>query len=197
MSASRTPPAGLLVGSLLGLLALASPRQARAEASSWLSVSGGAASTQTDSHSSAWRFALPFNLGVGTTPSQALILGLGFRMTPLFQEGVDFGAYIRGANQGYVVGGFGLALDVGTYVHKFGDGSAGLYAAANLGIPWGGVVTVLFERGGSNFQSVGATVGIDFLRLTVYRLAGRQEWPNVRPAWSPDTPSPPPATPGP
>lgn len=195
MGASRTPPAGLLAGMIAGLLALAIPRQAHAEASSWLSVAGGAASTQTDGHSAAWRGVMPFNLGVGTTPSQALILGLGFRMTPVFQEGFDFGTYVRGANQGYVVGGFGLALDVGVFAHKFGDGSSGLYGAVNLGLPWGGVVTALLERGSNSYQSVGATVGIDFLRLTVYRLSGRQEWPNVRPAWEPQTT--PPATPGP
>jgi hypothetical protein len=41
-------------------------------------------------------------------------------------------------------------------------------------------------QGTQNFQGYTATLGLYFLRLTVYRLGGEKQWPNVNPAWRPD-----------
>ncbi|MCS6898278.1 MAG: hypothetical protein RMJ98_00730 [Myxococcales bacterium] len=158
---------------------------AQAEVTSWLFVGGGASRVELTSGSSPLRFHLPANLGVGLQPSLPVIVGIGVKIHPYFGEGLDYGAYLRAATQGYVLGGFGVALDAGGYLRSFDSEASGLMGILNLGIPWGGVISLNYGRSREGEQTLGATVGIDFLRLTVYRLSGEQQWPNVRPAWRP------------
>jgi hypothetical protein len=172
----------VLVALLAGSLPAA---EAQAEVSSWLSLAGGAARVGRSDGSSPIRLQFPINVGVGLQPSLPVTVGVGVHLTPYGGEGVDYGAYLRAATQGYVLGGFGVALDAGAYARSFDGGRGGLLGVLNLGVPWGGVIAVNYGRSGEGEQTVGATVGIDFLRLTVYRLAGEQQWPNVRPAWRP------------
>ena len=161
------------------------PAAARAEVTSWLSIAGGASRVELTGGSSPVRFQLPINIGVGLQPSLPVIVGVGVRLQPYFGEGLDYAAYLRAATQGYVLGGYGLALDAGPYLRGFDGGAGGLAGVLNVGIPWGGVISMNYSRSGDGEQTMGAAVGIDFLRLTVYRLAGEQQWPNVRPAWRP------------
>lgn len=170
----------------LWLLAAAAlwPSAARAESTSWLSLGLGASRLELPS-TTPIRMHMPIDVGVGLQPSLPVTVGVGARLMPYFGSGVDYGAYVRGASRGYVLGGFGLALDAGAYGRSFGTERGGLMGSLHLGIPWGLVVSGNFSRGFEGEQTFGATLGIDFLRLTVYRLAGEEQWPNVRPAWRP------------
>jgi hypothetical protein len=161
------------------------PSLARAEVTSWLSLGGGASRVELTSGSSPLRYHLPVNIGVGLQPSLPVIVGVGVKLHPYFGQGVDYGAYLRAATRGYVLGGFGVALDGGGYLRSFDNEAGGLMGILNLGIPWGGVISLNYSRSSEGQQTLGATVGIDFLRLTVYRLSGEEQWPNVRPAWRP------------
>lgn len=167
------------------LLASLWPSSAQAEVTSWLSIGGGASRVELAGGSSPLRFQLPTNIGVGLQPSLPIIVGVGVKLHPYFGEGVDYGAYLRAATQGYALGGFGVALDGGGYLRSFDNEASGLMGILNLGIPWGGVISLNYSRSSEGQQTIGATVGIDFLRLTVYRLSGEQQWPNARPAWRP------------
>jgi len=177
----RAPLAQALVAA--GLLAWCSP--ASAEVTSWLSVAGGASRLSLSGGGTPLKFQLPFDIGVGLPPSMPVIVGVGVKLLPYLVEGVDYAAYLRVATRNYALGGFGAALDAGAYGRSFDGKSGGLLGVLNLGVPWGGIVSVNYGRDGDGRQTVGATVGIDFLRLTVYRLAGEEQWPNVRPAWRP------------
>jgi hypothetical protein len=84
-----------------------------------------------------------------------------------------------------VTGGFGLALDVGPYRRFWGDGSTGGQAALVLGAPWGITLSVGGGLGTNDARLFGATLGLDFARLTVYRLAGENWFLNPHPAYRP------------
>lgn len=174
--------------SLVRLLPLTSVlwvTSAHAEISSWFSIAAGASRIESSEGPSHFRFQLPLEAGVGFQPSLRIIPGAGFKMTPIFGEGVDYGPYLRVATQGYVLGGFGAALDGGAYLRSFDNKRGGLMGTLHLGIPWGGVISVNYAYGMGGEQTIGGSIGIDFLRLTVYRLAGEEQWPNVYPAWRP------------
>jgi hypothetical protein len=170
---------------LVGWVSMGSPAQA--ESSSWLFVGTGLSALSWKQQSRVFRPNLQIDTGLGTSPSGFVMIGGGVRMMPHFGEGTDFAAYLRGASQGYVTGKFGLALDAGAYVHGYGpDTSSGFVGTLNLGGPWGVVLSTSVFQGTQNFQGYTATLGLDFLRLTVYRLGGEKQWPNVNPAWRPD-----------
>jgi hypothetical protein len=169
----------------IGAALLLGARPARADMSSWLSVGLGGAQLRYTGQEPVFRLAMPINVGVGSPASAPIIVGGGVRVMPYFGQGTDFAAYLRTATQGYAVGGFGVALDAGGYSRAFGGGSSGFLGVLNLGAPWGVVASLMYERGNSDAQVFGATLGIDFLRLTVHRLSGEQEWPNVNPAYRP------------
>jgi hypothetical protein len=173
------------VGPLLAVAGLLWSCPSRAEVTSWLSIAGGASRLELSGGTSPLRFQLPVDVGVGLQPSLPVVVGVGAKLLPHFSEGVDYAAYVRAATQGYVLGGFGVALDAGGYLRGFDNDKSGLLGVLNLGIPWGLIVSVNYGRNGDGDQTMGASVGIDFLRLTVYRLAGEQQWPNPRPAWRP------------
>lgn len=128
---------------------------------------------------------MPINVGVGTTPAKAISLGVGARMATYFSEGTDWAMYARAATQGYAIGSYGVAIDAGAYTRSFGGGSSGFLGVLNVGVPWGGVVSLMYERGTNDGQMIGATIGVDLLRLTVYRLAGEEQWVNINPAYRP------------
>lgn len=158
---------------------------AGAEPSSWLSVQAGEARLKWVGVDTRSRFALPFDVGIGAPPQLPVMVGVGFRLTPYFGQGFDHAAYARVANRGYVLGGWGAALDGGGYFRKFGEGSSGWTGAASLGAPFGFVAQVTYAQGTHEARSLVMTVGIDFLRLTVYRVTGESWWPNVNPAYRP------------
>ncbi|MCC6646907.1 MAG: hypothetical protein IT374_15205 [Polyangiaceae bacterium] len=164
---------------------LASTGEAAAEPSSWLSVQGGEARLRWLGAGERSRCALPFDVGIGAPPQVPVMVGVGVRLTPYFGQGFDHAAYARVANRGYVLGRWGAALDAGGYFRKFGEGSSGWTSALSLGAPFGVVAQVAYSQGTNDARTLVATIGVDFLRLTVYRLAGESWWPNVNPAYRP------------
>jgi hypothetical protein len=172
-----------LVRALLvfAVLVLSSP--ARADVSSW--VSAGAGATLLDEPSG--RFTAPtleLKTGIGTPPlGDFLSIGGLFQLQTHFDKGTDLGLVARFATRGYVLGGFGLALDAGAYQRFWGEKSHGPLGALVLGAPWGlflsagGGIAV----GGEEERHYGLVLGLDFARLTVYRDVGTGYFPNPYP----------------
>ncbi|HEU4535615.1 MAG TPA: hypothetical protein VFS00_15920 [Polyangiaceae bacterium] len=176
--------------SLAAFVAVTAPAApARAEISSWLAVGAGATSFSGSERSGALRFTLPIEVGLGSPPSGAIVVGAGARALPYFGDGFAAAGYARVATQSYVVGSWGAALDAGGFTRLSGGGGPGFLASLNLGVPWGFVATGTYGRaeGGENVATV--TLGVDLLRLTVYRLYGQAAWPNPKPAWRPEPPA--------
>ncbi len=175
------------VGALAAFASLALfAAPARAEVSSWLSVGAGATSFDGDGRpSQPLRFTLPVDLGVGSPPSGSFVVGAGARVVPYFGEGTAVAAYARAAMQSYVVGGWGAALDAGGFARVDG-GDPGVIASLNLGAPWGVILTGSYAIADGGGRAASVTLGVDLLRLTVYRLVGETTWPNPKPAWRPD-----------
>jgi hypothetical protein len=95
-----------------------------------------------------------------------------------FGNGTDLAMTMRFASGGFARGGFGFAVDAGAYQRWWGEDSTGFLGALVLGGPLGLQLTALTEQGTSDVQAYAATLGIDFLRLTVYRNAPGGYWPN-------------------
>jgi hypothetical protein len=165
-------------------------RVSHAEVSSWLYLGLGGAGLSGHGVTSP-RVAMQLDTGVGTSPHRAIVVGGGARLLPYFGEGTDFAAYLRGATQGYVLGRFGAAVDVGAYAGAGDARHKGFLGTLNVGLPWGVVASGSYAMAGEGEKALTVTLGIDFLRLTVYRLSGEKQWPNVMPAYRPD-PAPPP-----
>jgi hypothetical protein len=116
--------------------------------------------------------------GVGSPPSGAVIVGGMFKTITYFGHGTDLALALRGATGGFVRGGFGLAIDAGAFHRGWDLGSNGFIGALVLGAPFGLQLTGVFERGTNDVQAFGAILGIDLLRLTVYRRTSGSYWPN-------------------
>jgi hypothetical protein len=169
---------------------LAASGEARADMAGWFSVGFGGARLQADGVDPHWRYHLPFNVGMGAPPSLPVFVGVGARLDPYFLDGFDWAAYARIATRSYVTGYWGVALDGGGYSRSFGQGSSGWMTTLNVGGPWGFIVSGNLEMGSNGAKTTSFTLGIDLLRLTVFRLSGEQQWPNVNPAWRPATDTP-------
>jgi hypothetical protein len=126
--------------------------------------------------------AMQIDVGVGTTPEAPFIAGGLFRLTPMFTSGVDMGLLARGATRGFQQGGFGVALDAGGYLRVWGPGSVGFQGGLTIGAPLGLTLALMGSVGSDSARSFGATLGIDFLRLTVYRKTMLEAWPNPLPS---------------
>ena len=160
---------------------------AHAELSSWFSVGVGDAKLQWAGTPRHDRLMLPVDVGFGLPPSLPIIAGIGVRETTYLGDGPDWGAYLRLTTRGYVTGGWGAALDAGGWFRTFAVGSTGLSGRLSIGVPfWGLFVAGEYAQGTNDAKNMAAFVGIDLLRLTVYRLSGEQRWPNVNPAWRPE-----------
>lgn len=168
---------------LSAALAVAAP--ARADVSSWAYVGGGVTSLEQRGLSSHTDSTIAVEAGIGTPASSPLVLGGMFKLSALLGDGADLGVALRLANRGFVTGGFGLALDAGPYRRFWGEGSTGGHAALVLGAPWGITLSVGGGFGTKDARLFGATLGLDFARLTVHRLSGESWLPNPHPAYRP------------
>ena len=168
---------------LCAALGVAAP--AHADVSSWAYVGSGVSSVQQQGLDRHVDPTLAIETGLGTAPSRSLVVGGLFKLSALFGDGADLGLALRVANRSFVTGGFGLALDAGPYQRFWGDGSTGGQAALVLGAPWGITLSVGGGIGTNDARLFGATLGLDFARLTVYRLAGENWFPNPHPAHRP------------
>ena len=174
-----------------GAVAL-SPATARADVSSWLFVGPGASYLERREQPDAvQRFALQVDSGLGTPPSDLLIVGGLFRMTTHFGEGTDLALLVRTASHGFVNGSWGGALDLGGYQRFWGEGSSGFTGSLALGAPWGITLSVGGGIGTNDARTYNAVLGVDFARLTVYRRSGDTWWKNPFPAYRPEERTPP------
>jgi hypothetical protein len=175
---------------LAAVVATASP--ARADATGWASISGGAAIKQGDvvldegsvpSGDDGGQVApqLQFDAGVGTTPSAPFIVGGLFRISPTLGQRTDFAVMARVATHGFQTGPFGLALEAGGYARADDEASVGFVGGAVLGGPLGVQLTVLASVGTTDEYGGAALLGLDLLRLTIYREDLLDYWPNPLP----------------
>jgi hypothetical protein len=174
------------LASVLGTLAaLVATGHARADVSSWVYVGGGMSSLKQRNLELKVDPTLAIETGVGTAPRHPLVVGGMFKLQAQFGTGADLGLSLRLATRSFVTGNFGLALDAGPYQRFWGEGSTGGQASLVLGAPWGITLSVGGGMGSNQARQFGATLGVDFARLTVYRLAGENWFPNPHPAWRP------------
>jgi hypothetical protein len=186
-------PALLALASSLAVLAAAAP--ARAEASAWMYVGGGtmvwkqgdsatlaAAGATKDTSKFGVNGMMTIDVGAGTTPTRSFIFGSIFRVQPVFANGVDLAMLARLCTHGFQVGDWGLALDAGAYLRTWGPLKGGGFAGGlSLGAPLGFTLAVQTQVGNEKGLGVGATLGIDLLRLTVYRKTLENWWQNPGP----------------
>jgi hypothetical protein len=165
--------------SLLAALAWAAP--ARADASTWVFVGGGAMGWRQGGSDFTLDSALSFDMGVGTTPDAPFVFGGLFRMTPLLGTGTDLALLARAATYGFQASRFGVALDAGGYARFWGVQSTGFAGALTLGAPLGLTVSLQGSVGTNDALGFGVVAGIDLLRLTLYRQSLLDWWPNPSP----------------
>jgi hypothetical protein len=175
-------PARLVVLTFAATAPLFFAESARADASSWAVIGGGASSIESADLPAAWYGTMQLDVGVGTTPDAPVIFGGLFRIAPILGEGSDLGALARVATHGYQAGGFGVAADVGVYGRWWGTDSSGFQGGLTLGAPFGLTLGAVATVGSNDALGYGATLGIDLLRLTVYRQSTLDYWPNPSPA---------------
>lgn len=179
MSFSRSALRRLACSTLTAALAWSS--SALADVSSWLQVAAGPTLTgrsgELDAHGT-----LDLLTGLGTDPGGPWVLGPVLRLQYQFAGGVDLTPALRFTSGGYTRGELGFAIDAGPWFRLYDGGATGAYAAVTVGGPWGTVATLNGAFAGDAAQAFGVLVGIDLLRLTVYRHSGEQHWPNPFPA---------------
>lgn len=173
----RLPACSLAISAFA--LALSSAT-ARAETSAWASLSAGPSVLSHDGGDTTLRAAMAFDAGLGTSPKEPLIFGGLFRISPTIEEGTDLSLVARGATRGFQVGDFGLAVDLGAYLRTFGPASptGGFVGGVVLGAPPGLQLSVLGHVGAGEAFGVSTLLGVDLLRLTVYRQSLLEWWPN-------------------
>jgi hypothetical protein len=116
--------------------------------------------------------------GMGTSPANAVVIGGVAKTFSYFGYGTDIAFTLRAATGGFARGGFGFALDAGAYQRWWGTDSSGFLGALVIGGPLGLQMTAMTEQGTNEVQVYAVTLGIDFLRLTVYRDSSGGYWPN-------------------
>lgn len=166
--------------------ALAAPllaaRAAHATPSAWTTISGGALGWKQGTTTPDFRAdgTLVFDVGVGMPATYPVIVGGLFRITPLLGEstGADMAWLARVCTRGFQVGGFGLAADVGVYARTWGEGSQGFAGSLSFGAPLGITVSFHAMAGSDDLLAFGGSIGVDLLRLTLYRQTLLNWWPN-------------------
>jgi hypothetical protein len=173
MSATRTvpsswPAAAALVALLL--FGLSFSKDARAQASSWLYVGGGAARIEGVADES--RSVLQVDTGLGTSATHPVVVGGLFRLQGYFGAGTDLAFLSRLVTRGFAKGDFGGGIDVGVYQRWWGPNSTGGIGNIVLGAPWGLTLLGGATVGSGEQRLYFASVGIDLARLTVHRHSG-------------------------
>jgi hypothetical protein len=155
--------------------------EARADVSSWLFVGTGPTVLKQEDQGAEGRWSLQVESGLGTPPGDSLIVGGIGRLHTHFGEGADLALLVRTAMPGFVNGSWGGALDLGGYQRFWGIESTGGAGSLVLGAPWGITLSLGAMVGTNEARTFSASLGIDFARLTVYRLAGQSLWVNPFP----------------
>jgi hypothetical protein len=173
----RSPLSCLVLSSSLLLVA----GTARADVSSWL-FAGGGAGLRDQSGQRATAAALELDTGIGSSPAAPLAVGGLLKLNTRFGQGSDFGLYLRTATGGYVRGGWGAAIDLGTLSRWEQGVHPGYGGAVSLGAPWGVTLDLNAARDNKERNAFVAVVGIDFARFSVYRATGTSWFPNPFPS---------------
>lgn len=160
--------------------------RAHADASSWLFLGGGGSSLEMAGEGPEVQPLFQLETGVGSSPADPLIIGGLGRMQTHFGQGTDLGLALRLATHGFVNGQWGGALDLGGYQRWWGSESTGFAGALVLGAPWGITMSLGAHYGSNDAQGFSGVLGIDLLRLTVYRRSGESWWKNSFPAYRPE-----------
>jgi hypothetical protein len=183
-SPARTLAPIAAAAALLGALAVASP--ARADASGWAFVGGGAVGwKQAQEPRYTTSGSLLVEGGVGTDPLAPVIVGGVFRFQPIMlHAGIDLSLLLRVATRGFQGGSWGVAVDLGGFARPWGFQSVGFAGSASIGLPLGFTLMGLGSAGIDHSFTFGAVAGIDLLRLTVYRRTLLDVWRNPSPAGS-------------
>ena len=180
---------------LLGVVLAASSFStlAKAEPTTWLSVTGGVAGER---HAITGTEVVPVfsaALGVGTDPNGAFSVGGLFRSTTYVGIGTELALGPRLATAGFTRGSFGFAFDLGVALRPYGRSDYGrlpLQGGVVVGFPWGVQLETgirLLDLSGQP-SAVGGfvTLGIDLLRFTVHRRGKTEQvWPNPAAAGAP------------
>lgn len=183
--------AALIPGAVLAVLA--APTRARAEPTTWLSVTGGVAGERNAVTGSEVVPVFSAALGVGTDPNGKFSIGGLFRTTTYFGIGTELALGPRLATSGFTRGSFGFAFDLGVAARPYGRSDYGrlpLQGGVVVGFPWGLQLETglrLFDVSGQPSALGGyVTFGVDLLRFSVHRR-GRTEqvWPNPAAAGAP------------
>jgi hypothetical protein len=170
------------VAALIFAAAAFCSREARADVSSWFYAGTGVMAIPQNERPTGHPFTMQLEMGVGTPPYASFVMGGVLKTMTFFGDGTDLALVLRGASGGFVRGGFGVALDAGVFQRWWGPtDSTGVMGSLILGAPFGLQLAGTIERGLNDVKTYGATAGIDFLRLTVYRTALRSFWLNPFP----------------
>ena len=165
-------------------------RPARADVSGWASVTSGPTwldegTEQSWVESKGFELvpALSMETGMGSSPANAFIGGGLLHMQTNFGRGTDLGVLGRVATQGFVLGRWGAALDLGGYARFWGVHSQGALGVLSLGAPWGLTLAATGGFGTNEARQFGVLLGVDFARMTVFRQSGEDWFPNPFPAY--------------
>jgi len=153
---------------------------ARADVSSWFFLGAGPTWLRHSGHAEQ-DWTVRADTGLGSSPSHPIIIGGLGRLDAHVGHGADLGLLARIATRGFVLGGWGAALDLGGYQRWWTPRSTGGQASLVLGAPWGLTLGVNGGMGTGDASHWGASLGIDFARLTVYRTSGESWWMNPFP----------------
>lgn len=165
---------------LVAAAVLLSAAPAAAETSAWLSANGGTTILTVNESEVKVRGSMTFDVGVGSSPQEDLIFGGLFRVAPIVAEGTDLEFILRGATRGFQTGPFGVAVDLGGYLRLFdpSDPQGGFVGGVVLGAPLGFQLSLTGMAGTMKSYGGQAVLGIDLLRLLVYRQDLTEWWPN-------------------
>lgn len=184
-------PALAAVASSLALFAVAG--SARADASGWVFVGGGALGWKQGDAGSMIRGndgsltasgSMTIEAGAGSSPEGKVIVGGLFRLQPIFKHGTDLAWLVRVCSHGFQAGDWGFAVDAGAYLRPWQPQVGGGFAGTlSLGLPLGFTIAAQTEIGSNKAMAFGAVAGVDLLRLSVYRHTLLNWWQNPAPAW--------------
>jgi hypothetical protein len=156
-------------------------RAAHADISSWAFAGGGAGSLRLAPDMTSTYGMMKLDVGLGTPPDASVVVGGVMKSVTFFSQGTDLALTVRGASGGFVRGTWGFALDLGGFERFWGSGSRGGIGELTLGGPWGIQASALYELGTDEQRTFAAAIGLDLMRMSVYRTSGRNWFPNPFP----------------
>jgi hypothetical protein len=168
--------------------ALAFPRQARADVSSWMAVGSGYTGQflrqgPATGFSSDWVPAIDYSIGVGSSPLNPAVIGGLVRGATFIGLGTDLGVAVRACTGGFARGDWGVAFDLGGAWRSWQNSVYGewpVQAVLTGGTPWGFQLAIGGEvssvPGSQPADGFFAAIEIDLLRLTVMRQGSSEPW---------------------